>query len=130
MLNKRKARYDPLLITAVNLMACLIEQAIAKESGATFINVRMGAVQQKFVGEGEKTVSAIFRCAVVTAMCCRCSAAKATYVMRHLRAISPRVCPAALQCFSAFEGKRYLCRCRDSCIVVAGQVRCTCEYTR
>lgn len=37
-------------------------QAIAKESGATFINVRMGAVQQKWVGEGEKMVSAIFRC--------------------------------------------------------------------
>ncbi|CAN0170706.1 unnamed protein product, partial [Ectocarpus sp. 8 AP-2014] len=35
-------------------------QAIAKESGATFINVRMGAVQQKWVGEGEKMVSAIF----------------------------------------------------------------------
>lgn len=37
-------------------------QAIAKESGATFINVRMGAVQQKWVGEGEKMVAAIFRC--------------------------------------------------------------------
>lgn len=38
-------------------------QAIAKQSGATFINVRMGAVQQKYVGEGEKMVAAIFRCA-------------------------------------------------------------------
>ena len=36
-------------------------QAIAKESGATFINVRMGAVTQKYVGEGEKIVAAIFR---------------------------------------------------------------------
>lgn len=41
-------------------------QAIAKQSGATFINVRMGAVQQKYVGEGEKMVAAIFRCANTT----------------------------------------------------------------
>ncbi|CAM9821257.1 unnamed protein product [Ectocarpus fasciculatus] len=38
----------------------MLARAIAKESGATFINVRMGAVQQKWVGEGEKMVSAIF----------------------------------------------------------------------
>ena len=41
-------------------------QAIAKESGATFINVRMGAVQQKWVGEGEKMVAAIFRCCMLS----------------------------------------------------------------
>lgn len=40
---------------------CVTVQAIAKESGATFINVRMGAVTQKYVGEGEKIVEAIFR---------------------------------------------------------------------
>eukprot|EP00903_Cladosiphon_okamuranus_P014285 g13268.t1 len=38
----------------------MLARAIAKESGATFINVRMGAVQQKWVGEGEKMVAAIF----------------------------------------------------------------------
>ncbi|CAN0333145.1 unnamed protein product, partial [Scytosiphon promiscuus] len=39
----------------------MLARAIAKESGATFINVRLGTVQQKWVGEGEKMVSAIFR---------------------------------------------------------------------
>lgn len=45
-------------------------QAIAKESGATFINVRMGAVQQKWVGEGEKMVAAIFRCSTGAPFAC------------------------------------------------------------
>lgn len=37
-----------------------LQQAVAKESGATFINVTMAAVNNKFVGETEKYIAAIF----------------------------------------------------------------------
>lgn len=40
------------------------EQAVAKESGATFINVSLSALNSKWVGDTEKYISSIFRCVV------------------------------------------------------------------
>ena len=48
----------PLVLT--NLIKCSILQALAKESGAAFINVRASNVQSKWFGESQKHVAAIF----------------------------------------------------------------------
>ena len=41
-------------------MKCSFLQALAKESGAAFINVRVSNVQSKWFGESQKHVAAIF----------------------------------------------------------------------
>ena len=38
----------------------MIARAIAKESNATFIPVKASAINHKYVGEGEKAITAIF----------------------------------------------------------------------
>jgi ATP-dependent 26S proteasome regulatory subunit len=38
----------------------MIARAIAKEANATFIPIKASSINQKYVGEGEKMISAVF----------------------------------------------------------------------
>ena len=38
----------------------VVAQVLAKEAGATFINIRASSIQSKWFGESQKAVSAIF----------------------------------------------------------------------